>query len=254
MNKNSLRQWSVIITSIFTLTVNSLANILPLNGRTTGSISDSFNVLFVPAGYVFSIWGLIYIGLIGFTIYQALPSQRDNPLLQKVSWLVALSNLLNGGWIFFWHYGVYAMTLVVMLLLLATLIAIYLRLDIGRAAFSAANKWLVSIPFSIYLGWITVATIANVTAVLSWAGFTGGGIDPQAWVVILLVAGVGIAAAAAITRRDIAYLLVLVWAFAGIGVRWPALPTVMVASFTAAALVALLAVYSLVARLRPQKA
>jgi hypothetical protein len=146
------------------------------------------------------------------------------------------------------------MTLVVMLLLLATLILIYLRLNIGRAAFSAADKWLVSIPFSIYLGWITVATIANVTAVLSWAGFTGGGIDPQAWVVILLVAGVVIAAVAAITRRDIAYLLVLVWAFAGIGVRWLSLPTVMVASYTAAVLVALLAVYSLVMRLRPQKA
>jgi benzodiazapine receptor len=254
MNKTSLRQWSVILTSIFALTVNTLAVVLPLNGRSTAAISDSFKVLFVPAGYVFSIWGLIYVGLIGFTIYQALPSQHDNLLLQKVGWLVALSSLLNGGWIFFWHYGVYAMTLVVMLLLLATLIAIYLRLDIGRAAFSAADKWLVSIPFSIYLGWITVATIANVTDVLSWAGFTGGGIDPQAWVVILLAAGVAIATIAAITRRDVAYLLVLVWAFAGIGVHWPALPTVMVASYTAAVLVALLAVYSLTMRLRPQKA
>jgi hypothetical protein len=254
MNKTSLRQWSVILTSIFALTVNTLAVVLPLNGRSTASISDSFKVLFVPVGYVFSIWGLIYVGLIGFTIYQALPSQRNNPLLQKVGWLVVLSNLLNGGWIFFWHYGVYAMTLVVMLLLLVTLIAIYLRLNIGRAPFSTADKWLVSIPFSIYLGWITVATIANVTDVLSWAGFTGGGIAPQVWVVILLAAGVVIAAVATITRRDIAYLLVLVWAFAGIGVHWPALPTVMVASYTAAALVALLAAYALVARLRPQKA
>jgi len=254
MKSNSLRIGMVILTTIFALTLNTLAVVLPLNGRSTAEISDSFNVLFVPAGYVFSIWSLIYLGLIGFTLYQALPSQRENPLLQKVGWLVALSSLLNGAWIFFWQYGVYAMSLVVMLALLATLIAIYLRLNIGRTAFSTADKWLVSIPFSIYLGWITVATIANISDVLSWVGFTGGGIAPQAWVVILLAVGVALAAIAAITRRDIAYLLVLVWAFAGIGVHWPALPTVMVASYTAAALVTLLAVYSLAMRLRSQKA
>jgi len=254
MKNNSLRIGAVILTTLFALTVNTLAVTLPLNGRSTAAISDSFNVLFVPAGYVFSIWGVIYLGLVGFTLYQVLPSQRDNPLLQKVGWLVALSSLLNGAWIFFWHYGVYALTLVVMVSLLATLIVIYLRLNIGRVAFSAADKWLVSIPFSIYLGWITVATIANATDVLSWLGFAGGGITPQAWVVILLAVGVGLAAVSAIIRRDIAYLLVLVWAFAGIGVRWPALPTVMVASYIAAALVALLAVYSLTMRLRPQRA
>ena len=86
--------------------------------------------------YVFSIWGLIYIGLLAYTIYQALPSQRANPRLRRTGWLVALSSLANGAWIFFWHYGYYALTLVVMLILLAALIMIYLRLDIGRTAFS----------------------------------------------------------------------------------------------------------------------
>ena len=234
MNKDFLRQFSVILTTLFALVANGMANAIPLNGRMTGEISDSFNVLFVPAGYVFSIWGIIYIALIAYTIYQALPSQRSNPRLRDTGWLVSLSSLLNGVWIFFWHYGLYILSLLDMFALLAVLMMIYLRLDIGKTRFSNQEKWLISIPFSIYLGWITVATIANVTVVLSDLGWQGGGISPQTWTVILLVAGVAIAAVMAYTRSDIAYLLVLVWAFAGISVRWADMPVLNVAGYAAA--------------------
>lgn len=237
MNKNLVRQLAVVLTTLATLTVNGLANALPLNGRQTGEISDSFNVLFVPAGYVFSIWGLIYLFLLAYTVYQALPAQRENPRLQRSGWLVALSSVFNGVWIFFWHYGLYELSLATMFALLVTLLAVYLRLDIGRARFSAVERLTVAAPFSIYLGWITVATIANITAVLSYLGFTGGGISPLAWTLILLAAGVLIAAAMAFTRRDAAYLLVLVWAFAGISVRWQADAVLGLAGFIAAGLV-----------------
>jgi hypothetical protein len=248
MKKDITRQVLVVITFLFMLTANGLAVALPLNGQTSGAISDSFKVIFVPAGYVFSIWGLIYLLLIGFTIYQALPAQRENPLLQKVGFLVALSNMLNGVWIFFWHYNLFVWTMVIMLGLLATLIAIFLRLDIGKREFTTAEKWFVSIPFSVYLGWITVATIANATALLKYLGWSGWGIDAQVWTIILLGAGVIISAMMSFNRKDIAYALVLVWAFTGIAVKWLGVyPAVVVSAFVAVGFVLL---FLVIARLR----
>ena len=240
MIRDLLRQLAVIVSTVFALVMNGAANALPLNGRMTGEISDSFNVLFVPAGYVFSIWGLIYIGLLAFTIYQALPAQRANPRLRRVGWLAAVSSLANGIWIFFWHFGFYVLSLVTMLALLATLIAIYLRLRRGPGAPAGVEKWTVAAPFSIYLGWITVATIANATVVLSYLGWNGWGLSELAWAVVMLAVGVVLAGVMAFTRSDAAYLLVLVWAFAGISVRWLDEPILNVAGFMAAVLVVML--------------
>jgi hypothetical protein len=244
MKINILRQFCVIFTTIFALVMNGAANAIPLNGRNTGEISDSFKVIFVPAGYVFAIWGLIYLGLIAYTVYHSLPSQRNNPLLVKSGWIVSLSSIANGSWIYFWHYGFYAITLLVMLILLACLLAIYLRLNIGRSEFSAREKWLVSIPFSTYLGWITVATIANATAVLSYVGWNGWGISAIGWTLIMLGVAVVIAGLMSFTRSDIAFALVLAWAFTGISVRWLNLLPVNFAGFAAAAIVLLLLVLS----------
>ncbi len=250
MNKDLTRQIAVILTTLFALVMNSLANALPLNGRGTGEISDSFKVLFVPAGYVFSIWGVIYIGLIAYTVFHSLPSQKANPLLRKSGWLMAASSLANGSWIYFWHYGFYVVTLLIMILLLAVLILTYLRLGIGRTRFSTLEKWVISIPVSTYLGWITVATIANVTSVLDYVGWDGWGLSDLTWTLIMLAVGVLLAAVNAFQRRDIAYLLVLVWAFAGISVRWMDMAVLNTAGFAAAGLVLLLLV---AARLKPQR-
>ncbi|HEX7433051.1 MAG TPA: hypothetical protein VF326_05295, partial [Anaerolineaceae bacterium] len=102
--KDTLRQISVIVTILVTLVINGLANALPINNLTTGQISDSFHVYFVPAGYVFAIWGLIYLGLIAFAIFQALPSQRENPRLRATGWWISLGGLANSAWIFLWQY------------------------------------------------------------------------------------------------------------------------------------------------------
>jgi hypothetical protein len=251
MKKDIIRQILVVVTFIFTITANGLANALPLNGQSTGEISDSFQVVFVPAGYVFSIWGLIYLLLAGFTVYQALPAQRENETMRRIGFLVALSNLLNGAWIFFWHYNLYSWSMVIMLGLLATLIAIYLRLGIGYQKSTTAEKWLVSIPFSVYLGWITVATIANATALLKYSGWSGWGLDGQTWTILLLAAGVAISIAMSLRHRDIGYALVLVWAFAGIAVKWlGAYPVVVFSAFLAVGLVLL---FLAIGRLRKPK-
>src|SRR5512135_3276692 len=207
MKRDILRQFAVVFTTLFALVMNYASTALPLNGRTPAEISDSFNVLFVPAGYVFSIWGLIYIALLAYTIYHSLPVQRANPHLQRTGWLVAATSLANGSWIFFWHFGYYVMSLVAMLVLLSLLIAIYLRLDIGRSTFNGGERFTVAFLPSIYLGWITVATMANITAVLSYVGWNGWGISGTAWTIVLLAAGVVVAAISAFTRRDATYLL-----------------------------------------------
>ena len=240
MKKDTVRQWITLLSVIAVIVINGLANVLPFNGLTTGEVSDRFQVYFVPAGYVFSIWGLIYVGLIAFAIYQALPAQRENPRLRGIGALFTLSCVANVAWLFLWHYEVFPLTLVAMLSLLLLLIAIYLRLGIGRVHIRAAEKWLVHIPFSIYLGWITVATIANVTSLLDYLNWSGWGISPEIWTVIMLVAAVGIASAVSLTRGDVAYMLVIVWAFAGIAVKHAGTPVVAIAAWVTTALAALM--------------
>lgn len=233
MNKDTLRQSVNLLAILATIVVNILANALPFNGLNTGQISDQFKVYFVPAGYVFAIWGLIYLTWLAFGVYQLLPAQRANPRLRRIGYWFALSAVANMAWLFLWHYEYFGLTLLAMFTLLACLIIIYLKLDIGRGPVTAVERWCVDIPFSLYLGWITVATIANVTSVLDYIRWDGWGLAPQLWTLIMLAAGVGIAAAMSLTRRDITYLLVLVWAYVGIAVKHAATPTVATGAWVA---------------------
>jgi translocator protein len=248
-----LRQSLVVIATIATIIVNTLANALPINGLDTGEISDRFDIFFVPAGYVFSIWGLIYLGLVGYTVYQALPSQRTNPLVAKIGYLYILSALANIGWIFLWHYEQFILTVPVMLLLLGTLIAIYVRINStssGMPRYHGADRWLVQAPFSIYLGWISVATVANVTSTLDYVNWNGWGIGEDVWFLIMLAVATLLGLIFATLRRDVAYVAVLIWAFAGIAVKHQAVPLVAGASIGAALLLGVVVIF---ARLRSNR-
>ncbi len=239
MHRSLLRRLLVATSIVAAIVVNALANALPINGQNTGEISDRFSVYFVPAGYVFSIWGLIYLGLIAYGIYQALPAQADNPRLAAVDWLVVLSSLANLTWIFLWHYEQFLLSVLVIFVLLASLIAIYVRLGIGRTRVPAAERWLVRLVFSIYLGWVTVASIANVTSYLDYIGWDGFGLSDATWLIIMLAVALVVAGLMAWTRRDVAYLLVLVWAFIGIAVKFSDVQLVMISAIVATAVVAL---------------
>jgi hypothetical protein len=242
MNKEIWRQSINLLAAIVTIAFNGLANALPLNGQSTGEISDRFQAYFVPAGYVFSIWGLIYIGWLAFAIYQLLPAQRDNPRLQRIGYLFAVSGAANMAWLFLWHYEYFVLTVAAMLILLLLLIAIYVRLRIGQIQVAPLERWCVDIPFSVYLGWITVATIANVTAVLNYLQWDGWGLSPETWTVIMLIAGFCIASAVSLTRGDVAYMLVIVWAFVGIAVKHADVPVVATGAWATTALVGLMLV------------
>lgn len=255
MDQNKARQYAVILAVVATIVVNILANALPLNGLNTAEISDRFAIYFVPAGYVFSIWGLIYLGLIAYAVFQALPAQRTNPRLAAVGGLFGLSCVANIVWLFFWHYERFYLTLPAMLVILGCLIAIYLRLEIGHSRVGTAETWCVRVPFSIYLGWITVATIANATQLLYFIEWSGWGISAAAWAVIMLVIATLVGGLMSFLRRDVAYNLVLAWAFAGIAVKHVDTVLVSGAAWTAAILVLVLmllfAILKLPRSLRP---
>lgn len=248
MSKDTARQISVILTTIITIIMNILANALPLNGQNTGEISDRFKVLFVPAGYVFSIWLIIYIGMIAYTVFQALPAQKTSPSMRRTGWLFSLSGVANTLWLFFWHYNLFPLTLVAMLSLLGLLVTIYLRLGIGRRSAPTAERWSTQIPISVYLGWISVATIANMQDVLYDLGWNGGSILPEVWAVILLAAVVAISAAMLFLRSDIGYAAVIVWAAIGIAVKQAGVPLVATAAWVTMLLVVLLGIATI---LRP---
>ena len=246
--KDRVRQITNLVTAIIALIVNVLSVTLPLNGQDTAEISDRFKVYFVPAGYVFSIWSVIYLGWIAFLIYQFQGSQKESPRLRRLGYLFALSNLANAAWLFCWHYNQFGLSVLVMLTLLGLLIASYLRLNVNRESVTRIERWCVDIPFSIYLGWITVATVANISDWLYLVQWNGFGIPDQTWAVIMLAVASLLGFLMAYTRRDAAYISVLAWAFIGIAVKQTGAPLVVISAGIAAVLMLVFVVYSLIRR------
>ena len=242
-----------------TVIVNGMANALPINNRTTGELSALYPNLFVPAGLTFSIWGLIYALLSIFVIYQLIPSVRRDAqrtaFIQRIGPLFFISCLANIGWIFAWHYENVSLSLLLMLILLGCLIAIYLRLNIGKTEAIKTEKYLVHLPFSVYLGWITIATIANVTALLvdiSWNMF---GLGEQFWAVAVIIVGIAVALSVVLTRKDIYYCLVVDWALLGILLKRLSVATVPDQSVVAVAIAGLVLVtFGIVVQLIRRKA
>ena len=192
------------------LVMNYLANALPLNNKTTGELSDSFPNLFVPAGLTFSIWGVIYILLLLYVIFQFKDSNALT--VSKISLAFGISCVLNALWIVFWHYGKLPLSLLVMAGLLASLI--YINIAIRDLPFG-----IIKASFGIYLGWICIATIANVTAVLVTSGWNGFNISHEEWTIIMIAVGT-LLVALTIYRLNNPFLgLAVVWAFLGIAIK-----------------------------------
>lgn len=234
-----------IFTLLITLIANYLANALPLNNQTTGQISDSYPVHFTPAGYVFAIWGLIYLALIGFTVYQALPAQANNYRIQKIGLWFSAANLFNAAWIFSWHYNQLLLSEFFMVGLLVSLLIIFMRLEIGKKALKPVEALLSEFPFSLYLGWISVATIANTSVLLFDAKWNGVGLSPEIWTVLVIAVGALLGILMIRLRNAITYPLVIIWAFTGITLKSNVSDLVGTAATAASLLVLLYLIYSL---------
>jgi len=243
------RQLLVALATVVALSVNVAATTLPLNGQDTGAISDSFTVFFVPAGYVFSIWGIIFIGWIAYTVYQFLPAQRADATLKTMApWYIA-SAIANAAWLFAWHYLQFELSVAIILVLIVTLIQIY-RLLAAQGPVTRARFWSLNLPFSIYFAWGCVATIANITATLSLYTTSPLGIGAAVWGAILVVVAVILGLVFSYVRADIGFVAVFVWALAGIAVKQSSTPIMLWSAAIGAALLALSLIYTVPSRRR----
>ena len=251
---SSWLKWTNVVAFAVTLLVNGLASTALLNGKSTGSISDKYGTLITPAGYVFSIWSVIYILLFVFVAFQVLPSQRDKPFQKQVGVLFLLSCVFNTVWIFLWQYEYITLSVPLMFALLASLIAIYLRLNVGKANVPTREKLCVHLAFSVYLGWITIASIADVAAALVSVSWDGFGISYETWALLVIAVALIIALMVTFTRRDVGYDLVIIWALVGIAVKQSASQNVVLTTEISAVIVAIALVLSiLIFRFRRQK-
>ena len=193
------------------VSINSLANILPINGMTTGDLSDQLKNLFTPQGATFAIWGVIYSLLLVFTLRILVrPMKQKTEALSK---LFIVNTILNSLWIFAWHYEYLLVSLGLMIVLLVNLVQINLLL---KTTTDWSSKITIQLPFTVYFGWISIATIANVTAVLVGYEWVGLGISEELWTMIILVIGILVALSQVFYFKQIAYVLVILWGYFGI--------------------------------------
>jgi benzodiazapine receptor len=254
-NNSILLRSSNIVAFVITVLVNGLAGSTTLlGGVNTAEISDLNPTLITPAGYVFSIWGIIYVLLGLFVIFQALPSQKEKDYQKQIGWLFVLSSIINIAWLFLWQYKLLSASVILMFLLLATLILIYTRLGIGKSQVTLQEKLAIHTPFSVYLGWITIASIANVSVTMVSANWDGFGINPEIWATLIVIVALLITLLVLSTRRDIAYSLVIIWALIGIAVKQSENQNIVMLTEATAIIVFLaLAVVILLSKLKRQK-
>jgi benzodiazapine receptor len=203
------RDWAGnIVAFLIVIVMNVLSNALPINDQTMPVISAKYPSLFTPAGFTFSIWGVIYLALLVFVIYQALPAQRSNRVIAGISKLFQINCIANAAWIVAWHYDLLVISVLVMLAILASLTMIYQKL--------VSETYILRLPFSLYTAWISLATIANISALQIDSGWDNVGVTAVQWTFLKLALAGAIGATVIFKFRDIGFILVVAWAAYGI--------------------------------------
>lgn len=219
MKKIRMYQTFNVLGYILTILVNALANILPINGQGTGEVSDAYPNLFAPAGFTFSIWGVIYLALGLFVIYQlgffSKGRQEHLKIVARIKWSFLIASLANSAWIFAWHYEQMFKSVLIILILLISLLDIYEAVN-KEPAQSSIERISVQGAFSIYLSWISVATIANITTFLVSINWNGFGISIQTWAMIVILVATVLTLSYVFNKHDIPYACVTLWALFGI--------------------------------------
>lgn len=234
MRTDKLRQFFVVFSVVTMIVMNYLSNTGAFGGKTNGQISNKYHTLITPAGYAFSIWGIIFLGLLAFAIYQALPSQRENVRFRAIGWLVVVNTLCNAIWSPLFNNEQIGVALLVIFVMLATsamieqrllmqlripLVAPDLDATLPESPTTPAETWLARIPFSIYFGWLTVATILNVAVYLKATEFDTQLLAESTWAAAILIVGMVIGAWVFNRFRSVTYILVFAWAYVAIVVE-----------------------------------
>ncbi len=266
MQNDKLRQFLVVFSVVTMIVMNYLSNARAFGGLTNGEISDKFHTLITPAGYAFAIWGLIFLGLLAFAIYQALPAQRTNPRFRAVGWWVVLNTLCNAIWSPLFNNERISIALIVILVMLFSVAIIEQRLLMGanvptvapdldatlpESPASTAETWLARIPFSIYFGWLTVATILNVAVFLKSTEFSLLGLSEQTWAISILIVGLVVGAWIFNRYRSVSYILVFAWAYAAIAAEQSAYSSIRIAAWVGVVVAVVLAVVGFMGRKTP---
>lgn len=214
----SLRPYLALAATLIVIAVNAAANTLRINGYATGELSDMNPTGFTPAGWVFAIWSLIYAGLLAYSLAFIFGSPQVKARAQSVLVPYVVSAGANVGWLFAWHYRQLNLSLLLMLVILGSLIAIYRQLW-RQAPPTPAQRLLVHAPFSLYIGWITTATLANLGAAFFAEQFYPAGLVMDQWALVTVVAAVAIYVGMGVLTRDIVYCAVFIWASLGIALK-----------------------------------
>ncbi len=219
--QDSIRQLATLVTIVVAFVVNVSSNIFPLNGLSIGAISNTVfkDVLIIPANYAFVVWGLIYLGLFVLAIYQVLPQQKQDADLRKIGYLLVIAAVFQSIWVYLFLLRLFAFSVVAMFGILVPLMVTYHILGIGKKRVSNRRKLCLHIPVSIYLAWISVATVVNVACALYFYGWNAWGINSQVWTIIMLVIATIIAAVIVFRYKDIAYAGVTFWALIAIAIK-----------------------------------
>jgi hypothetical protein len=231
--QRSLADWAGnLVAFAIAILVNVLSNALPINGQSMPEISAKYPSLFTPAGFTFSIWGVIYLALLVFVVWQALPAQRGNNKAARISPWFKVNCVANALWLVAWHYDLLAISLLIMLVILVTLVRIYTILirEIDTAPFT--EHLTLYMPFSLYTGWIVAATIANASIIQTAWGWDDVGIGVVQWTLLKLALAGAIGATMVLRFRDIPFALVIAWAAFGISVMQSGTPAVSGAATT----------------------
>ncbi len=236
VNQNLIRQFLNIIAVFTAFGVNLFSNLKPIGGLTLGEISNQLfeDVLITPASYAFAIWGVIYLGLFSFAIYQALPSQQEKPVFYRISYWLVVASIAQIVWVFLFQLRLFTWSFLAMLMILLPLLRVYFRLDGGEPFISRRERWFVRIPISIYSAWICVATIVNGGVFLTAIEWDRWGLSPEIWTVIMMGVGGAIAFLISWIKKDIAFTGVFIWAYIAIAVRHLNKPMISITGFIVA--------------------
>lgn len=201
--------------------INYLSNTGAMNGKTIGSLSDTISSLFTPAGYAFSIWGLIYLFLFGFVIYQGrslFVKVKNDDFIEKIGFWFIISCIANSAWVFFWIYEYTGISCISIFLLLFSLLKIVTNNKMQLEKVKKSKLLLLSLPFVIYSGWVTVASVANVSSYLVKINWNGFGVSAEIWTIIMIIIATFINLIVLFKRKMYAFVLVGAWALIAIGV------------------------------------
>lgn len=227
-----LRPWLTLAAILAAFAINTASNIVPLKGQNIGELSNTLfkTVLITPANYAFIIWGVIYVGLFAFGIYQLLPRQQKNSTLDRIGYLITVGSIAQCLWVIVFQLRLFILSLIAMVLILLSLMAAYLQI---QHAPQRQPFWFVQVPISIYLAWISVATVVNGAIALYAMNWNGWGLPPVGWTIAMLGAVTVIAILVTLRYQDLAFVGVFVWALFAIAAKHLNTPAI---AYTAAGL------------------